>query len=393
VSELLPPPAPTAARNGAGRRAHDLDDHELLERARNAANGADVDALYRGEHSYPSPSEADLALVNDLAFWTGPDPDRIDRMFRASGLMRPKWDDRRGDSTYGAQTIAKALAARTDFYEPRRRSVESETPPVVPAYEIAIDAKGKLALPDAPALDDPAAQCAWLTCAFGLDPHHPVRGGRRGGVRGPTGHAEIYRVDAPPIRFEPVTRLNTATRLVEALAWSMIATDSAVPGLKNEHCREISHVVRMLCSTTDLITEEQETAKIVGAFLQTAQPADREVTSRGTSAQRYEAAIALRRDADAVTGRLIGAPRYACDADTDEFLIAVGDLQDAARRYMGSSLAHGWLDARMDLLGWQRIVLDGHALSGRDGRKGPHAYLGVYRGHLPSSDGTDWPTK
>src|SRR5918998_2031010 len=35
--------------------------------------------------------------------------------------MRDKWDSRRGESTYGAQTIAKALE-RSEFYEDRGRS-------------------------------------------------------------------------------------------------------------------------------------------------------------------------------------------------------------------------------------------------------------------------------
>ncbi|MBM3271540.1 MAG: DUF3987 domain-containing protein, partial [Candidatus Sericytochromatia bacterium] len=58
----------------------------------------------------------DLALCSHLAFWTGPDPARIDRLFRQSGLMRDKWDEKRLDSTYGAVTIAKALNGRTEYY-------------------------------------------------------------------------------------------------------------------------------------------------------------------------------------------------------------------------------------------------------------------------------------
>ena len=30
--------------------------------------------------------------------------------------MREKWDHRRGETTYGAQTIERALAGRTEFY-------------------------------------------------------------------------------------------------------------------------------------------------------------------------------------------------------------------------------------------------------------------------------------
>ena len=61
---------------------------------------------------YPSQSEADLALCNLLAYWTGSDRERVDRLFRQSGLWRPKWDERRGEQTYGEQTIATAIAGR-----------------------------------------------------------------------------------------------------------------------------------------------------------------------------------------------------------------------------------------------------------------------------------------
>jgi hypothetical protein len=40
----------------------------------------------------------------------------MDRMFRASDLYRPKWDEKRGSATYGELTIAKALEGITEFY-------------------------------------------------------------------------------------------------------------------------------------------------------------------------------------------------------------------------------------------------------------------------------------
>ncbi|MBW1954034.1 MAG: hypothetical protein JRI66_13310, partial [Deltaproteobacteria bacterium] len=48
----------------------------------------------------------------------GPDPGRIDRLFRQSGLMRPKWDERHyGDGrTYGEATVEKAIAETVEFY-------------------------------------------------------------------------------------------------------------------------------------------------------------------------------------------------------------------------------------------------------------------------------------
>jgi primase-polymerase (primpol)-like protein len=86
------------------------DDMALLARAAAARNGAKFRALWHGDASgYPSHSEADLALCNLLAFWTGHDAGWIDRLFRMSGLMRPKWDARRSDESYGARTFAAAL--------------------------------------------------------------------------------------------------------------------------------------------------------------------------------------------------------------------------------------------------------------------------------------------
>lgn len=44
-----------------------------------------------------------------LARHAGPHPEQIDRLFRASAMLRPKWDEQRGAHTYGELTIAKAL--------------------------------------------------------------------------------------------------------------------------------------------------------------------------------------------------------------------------------------------------------------------------------------------
>ena len=105
----------------------DLSDRELLEKARDADNGDTFDALWRGNTSgYPSHSEADMALCNHLAFWTGGDRQRMDRLFRESGLMRDKWDEDRGADTYGERTIEAALDATTDYYDPDGSTSPSE---------------------------------------------------------------------------------------------------------------------------------------------------------------------------------------------------------------------------------------------------------------------------
>ncbi len=107
---FLPPP-----KNGSAplvRRPVDLDDRDLLDKAFAARNGAHFEALWNGDTTgYPSASEADLALCGMLAFWTGGDADRIDRLFRSSGLMRPKWE--RED--YRTRTIEAVIGGRTEF--------------------------------------------------------------------------------------------------------------------------------------------------------------------------------------------------------------------------------------------------------------------------------------
>jgi Sensory domain found in PocR len=94
-------------------RSLDLSDQELIQRAKYASNGERFSRLWGGDASdYGNDhSRADIALCRMLAFWTGGDSGRMDRLFRQSGLMREKWDRRTGDETFGALTI-KAIPNR-----------------------------------------------------------------------------------------------------------------------------------------------------------------------------------------------------------------------------------------------------------------------------------------
>ena len=98
-----------------------MDDSEILDKARNCKTGALFQLLYSGawEGLYPSQSEADIALCNHLAFWTQKNADQMDRIFRSSGLMRDKWDKKRGSLTYGQITIQKACLACVEVYQPK----------------------------------------------------------------------------------------------------------------------------------------------------------------------------------------------------------------------------------------------------------------------------------
>ena len=82
-------------------------DEELIERAERAKNGDRFSRLWAGEMSEfgGDHSRADLALCRMLSFWCRGDLDRVDRLFRQSGLMREKWDRPCGAMRYGERTI------------------------------------------------------------------------------------------------------------------------------------------------------------------------------------------------------------------------------------------------------------------------------------------------
>jgi len=85
-----------------------LSDSSVIEKATASATGTKFKALWKGDtSSYPSQSEADLALCSILAFWCGRDINQIDRLFQQSGLMRDKWHRVQSGSTYGQITSHK----------------------------------------------------------------------------------------------------------------------------------------------------------------------------------------------------------------------------------------------------------------------------------------------
>lgn len=84
------------------------EDEELWQKMFKSDVGSKIYSLFQGEtKEYDNDqSRADLALCNYLAYWTNNDVDRMDRMFRQSGLMRDKWDI----DTYRDKTIQAALS-------------------------------------------------------------------------------------------------------------------------------------------------------------------------------------------------------------------------------------------------------------------------------------------
>lgn len=93
---------------------------QIIKAAAGAKNGGKFVSLYSGRIAgYTSQSEADMAFCSMLAFWTGCDAEKMDMIFRSSGLMREKWDRAQSGSTYGALTIQKAIAGCSQVYSPK----------------------------------------------------------------------------------------------------------------------------------------------------------------------------------------------------------------------------------------------------------------------------------
>jgi putative DNA primase/helicase len=111
----------SSATNGHKRLTAPLDvgDEDLLALAKQAKNGGKFSRLWSGDTSdyAGDDSRADLALCSLLAFWTDGDTERMDHLFRQSGLMREKWN--RHD--YRERTFKRVLEGRTEFYQPSEK--------------------------------------------------------------------------------------------------------------------------------------------------------------------------------------------------------------------------------------------------------------------------------
>lgn len=151
VAEWFPP------RAGAGVGAEwtdapradwrgSTDDADLIRRARESRSAGAIfggkacfDDLWRANEtvlaaSYPSTSsdpwgksEADRALAQHLAFWTGCDCARMLRLMRQSALMRDKWE--RED--YLERTILSAVADCRDVCQDKAPTVQELAPQAV----------------------------------------------------------------------------------------------------------------------------------------------------------------------------------------------------------------------------------------------------------------------
>lgn len=122
-SKYITSSEPTRKREFNDDEGNDLPEDELIRIAENGQNGMRFKLFMRGgwEQFYTSQSEADMAFANDLAFWTARDFQKMDNIFRESSLYRDKWDTKRGESTYGAETLNKAISDCSNVFSPKSR--------------------------------------------------------------------------------------------------------------------------------------------------------------------------------------------------------------------------------------------------------------------------------
>lgn len=102
-----------------------LTDSEVIEKMFKEKNGVKYQKLWNGDYKefYESQNEADISLCGRLSFYTGADFERIDSLFRQSGLYREKWE--RED--YRNNTLGKVIESTTETYNPNHyRSIDNK---------------------------------------------------------------------------------------------------------------------------------------------------------------------------------------------------------------------------------------------------------------------------
>lgn len=111
IKRVAPPKQSATTQQNKARS--NQSDNELLDTMFRICRGSQN--LFNGIGSDDA-SANDLALCNHLAFISGKNSGAMDRLFRQSDLMRPKWDERRGADTYGNMTLSKAIESTQNTY-------------------------------------------------------------------------------------------------------------------------------------------------------------------------------------------------------------------------------------------------------------------------------------
>jgi putative DNA primase/helicase len=102
-----PAPAPPAVKPSSTEMKQ--SDQDFCAMIAASKQGDTFQRLFAGDISgYGSQSEADLAFVSIVMWWSMNDTSMTDAIFRQSGLFREKWDVLHGAETYGQMTLKRA---------------------------------------------------------------------------------------------------------------------------------------------------------------------------------------------------------------------------------------------------------------------------------------------
>lgn len=102
------------------------------------ANADVLGAIWPHETGPYDASSADQSFANMLAFWTGRDCERMERLMRMSGLARAKWDNH---NSYLQGTILKACGLVRDVYKGGHQTTTA-VDPGPPPTQAAMDEAG-----------------------------------------------------------------------------------------------------------------------------------------------------------------------------------------------------------------------------------------------------------
>jgi len=111
VQELIYRYFPRTERAVIRPTANLEEDEEIWRRLFHSRSGAFFESLFRGDTSvcYGDHSRAVILLANQLARLTNLDAGRIKRLLYQTGLVRPKWEEKRGAVTWIDYQIEDAI--------------------------------------------------------------------------------------------------------------------------------------------------------------------------------------------------------------------------------------------------------------------------------------------
>jgi len=279
-------------------------------------------------------SEADLALCSALAFWTGRDADRIDRLFRSSGLMREKWE--RAD--YREETIAKAVE-RSEFYE---APAERPSKPAGRHAAGADDREAREQLGELLALP-----------SVGVE----VTGARIVG-HGLKASADIFFSNGETVTFDPLRDLLTPTVLKGEVT---LATGAMPTRATVETGQRVLALLRRMAERQESLSEDEDATNWCLTYLQMLRAIECDV--EGDMAERWRAFSELRRE-----------ERQAAESGVPLYIAArLMLVAPTGRRYVRSAHFCNWvrktqepkqrsnaaIHTRVLRVGWERRASEG----------------------------------